>query len=281
VPTRVTYITDPACADSWGIEPMVRRLMADFGDQLEWRFVMGGLGREWGEEDWHRIMAGWLRAAEQSAMPFDPLVWADAPMRSSYPACIAMKAAADQSPGDGGYTYLRALREAMFCFRRKLDTPDALIDVARAAGLDTERFKLDISSNAILEAFGNDLEIARDVPDSARAAGAVVVAGGKERVTFPTLYFAGADGARHEVFGVQPYGDYREAAIAAGAEPGDRAGNLGVAEALRRFGPMATREIEEVCGLRGPRAHAELWQLALDFELKPVRVLTAWLWEIA
>jgi hypothetical protein len=44
---------------------------------------------------------------------------------------------------------------------------------------------------------------------------------------------------------------------------------------------MATREIEEVCGLKGPRAEAELWQLALDFEVKPTRVLTGWLWELA
>jgi putative protein-disulfide isomerase len=280
VPTQVTYITDPACAESWGIEPMVRRLMADFGDQLEWRFVMGGLGRDWGEEDWHRMMAGWLRGAEHSGMPFDPLIWRDAPLRSSYPACMAMKAAADQSPDDGGYAYLRALREGIFCFRRKLDTPDALIDVARAVGLDVERFKLDISSNAIVEAFGNDLEIARDVPETARAAGAVVVAAGKERVTFPTLFFAGPDGARHDVYGSRPYEEYRAAAEASGAAAnGD--GRLGVLDALRRFGRMATREVEEVCGLKGPRAEGELWQLALDFEVRPTRVLTGWLWERA
>ena len=49
----------------------------------------------------------------------------------------------------------------------------------------------------MVEAFGNDLEIARDVPDEARAAGLVVAAGGKERVPFPTLVFTGEDGARH------------------------------------------------------------------------------------
>jgi protein-disulfide isomerase-like protein with CxxC motif len=279
VPTQVTYITDPACAESWGIEPMVRRLMANFGDQLEWRFVMGGLGREWGEEDWHRMMAGWLRTAEQSGMPFDPLIWRDAPLRSSYPACIAMKAATEQTLEDGAYAYLRALREGIVCFRRKLDTPDALIDIARSVGLDSKRFKLDIASNAILEAFGNDLEIARDVPESARAAGLVVVGGGKERVPFPTVYFAGADGERHEVFGARPYADYRAAAEAAGAVAGGA--KLDVLDALRRFGRMATREIEEVCGLKGPRAEGELWQLALDFEVRPTRVLTGWLWEVS
>jgi predicted DsbA family dithiol-disulfide isomerase len=259
---------------------MVRRLMADFGDELRFTFVMGGLGREWGEADWHRLMGDWLRVAEQSGMPFDPLIWRDAPLRSSYPACIATRAAADQSPGDGGYRYLRALREELFCLRRKLDTTDALVDLAQRVGLDVARFKLDLASNATLEAFGMDLEVARDVPDTARAAGAVVSASGKERVPFPTLVFTGEDGARHHVYGAQPYADYHAAAIAAGATPADGGGRLGVLDALGRFGRMATREVEEVCGLRGPRAAGELWQLALDFEVKPVRVLTGWLWEL-
>jgi predicted DsbA family dithiol-disulfide isomerase len=259
---------------------MVRRLMADFGDRLKWRFVMGGLAREWEAEHWDHMIRAWLARAESSRMPFDPLIWRDAPLRSSYPACMAMKAAADQSPEDGGYAYLRALREGIHCFRRKLDTPDALIDVAQRVGLNVDRFKLDISSNAIVEAFGNDLEIARDVPESARAAGVVVAAGGKERVPFPTLYFTGEDGARHEVYGTHPYEDYRAAAIAAGATPAGGDAKLGVVDALRRFGPMATREVEEVCGLRGPRAEGELWRLALDFDARPVRVLTGWLWEL-
>ena len=44
---------------------------------------------------------------------------------------------------------------------------------------------------------------------------------------------------------------------------------------------MATREVEEVCRLPEPRAQAELWRLASEFEVKPVRVLTGWLWEPA
>ncbi|MEA2399497.1 MAG: hypothetical protein QOK25_3053, partial [Thermoleophilaceae bacterium] len=51
--------------------------------------------------------------------------------------------------------------------------------------------------------------------------------------------------------------------------------------ALRRFGRMTSREVEEVCRLPEPRAQAELWRLASEFEVKPVRVLTGWLWEPA
>jgi protein-disulfide isomerase-like protein with CxxC motif len=280
MPVQVTYITDPACSESWGIEPMVRRLMAEFGDDLAWSFVMGGLAREYTAEDRPKMTTAWLARAESSRMPFDPLIWRDAPLKSTYPACMAMKAATDQSPSDGGYRYLRALREGIFCFRRKLDTADALTDEAARAGLDAARFKLDLNSNAVVEAFGNDLEKTRDVPEEARAAGLVVAAGGKERVPFPTLVFTGEDGARHSVYGTGAYADYRQAAERAGATATSDKPPTPL-EAIIRFGRMATREIEEVCDLKGPRAEGELWQLALDFEVNPTRVLTGWLWEVA
>jgi predicted DsbA family dithiol-disulfide isomerase len=274
MPARVTYITDPACAASWGVEPMVRRLMADFGDELDFRYVMGGLAREWGPDDHPRQIVAWLEEAHRSRMPFDPLIWQTAPLKSSYPASMAMKAAADQNQAE---PYLRALREGIFCERRKLDTPDALTDVAARVGLNVDRFKLDIASNAVVEEFGNDLELARDISEKARAAGLVEVSAGKERVPLPTLYFTGEGGARHDVYGPASYSDYREAAEKAGATA--NGGRLTPQQALDRFGRMATREIEEVCGLKGPRAEGELWQLALDFEVKPTRVLTGWLWE--
>jgi putative protein-disulfide isomerase len=257
---------------------MVRRLMAEFGDQLQFRYVMGGLAREWGPQDHAGLVTTWLLEADRSRMPLDPLIWRDHPLRSSYPASMAMKAATDQGQAE---TYLRALREGILCGRRKLDTPDALTDLASRTGLNVDRFKLDIASNHVVEQFGNDLELARDIPEEARAAGLVETTAGKERVPLPTLYFTGEDGARHDVYGPAPYEDYRHAAEQAGATPDADGGKPTVQQALNRFGRMATREIEEVCGLKGPRAEGELWQLALDFEVKPTRVLTGWLWEAA
>ena len=51
--------------------------------------------------------------------------------------------------------------------------------------------------------------------------------------------------------------------------------------ALGAFGRMAGVEVEAVCDLPGPRAHAELWRLAAEWRVKPVRVLTGMLWEPA
>jgi putative protein-disulfide isomerase len=91
---HVTYYTDPACPWSWAAEPGLRRLQAEFGDSLEITYVMGGMAREFRKP--LETMRHVLDAAEASGMPVDPRVWLDAPPRSSYPACLAVKAAAEQ-----------------------------------------------------------------------------------------------------------------------------------------------------------------------------------------
>src|SRR3712207_7802219 len=125
---RVRYFTDPTCAWSWAAEPVVRRLMVEFGDGLEWEHVMGGLARDYGGHDGDgvhlRLLAHWLDVSEESGMPVDPRLWVEGPIRSSYPSCLAVKAAAEQAQ-DGAYSYLRAVREGLLCFRRKLDTTEA------------------------------------------------------------------------------------------------------------------------------------------------------------
>ena len=285
MPVRVRYLTDPACPWSWATEPAVRRLMTEFGGELEFTYVMGGMTREFavrgpqGDGAVGELVARWLEVADEGRMPLDPRLWTEGPIGSTYPACMAVKAAAEQS-SDGGYEYLRTVREGLLCFRRKLDTTEALVEEARRARLDVERFRIDLASHATVEAFGADLDEVRDVPEEARDQGKVKCSAGHERVPFPSLVFSGEDGRRHGVFGYRDYDDYRAAAQAAGARPAGGA-PPGVLDALHRFGRMATREVEAVCDLPQPRAAAQLWRLASEGRVRPVRVLTGELWEQA
>src|SRR5215211_1031978 len=48
MPAIATYYTDPACSWSWGSEPKLRRLMWEFGDEVRFTWVMGGLARSYG-----------------------------------------------------------------------------------------------------------------------------------------------------------------------------------------------------------------------------------------
>jgi predicted DsbA family dithiol-disulfide isomerase len=244
VAVHVLHVTDPACPASWGAEPERRRLLSLFGDQVAITYVMAGLAREIARPTDHA--KAWLDAAEASAMPVDARLWLDAPPRSSYPACLAVKAAAEQGL-DGAY--LRRVREAFAVERRRADNPDALVALAgEVPGLDLDRFRIDLQSNAIVELFAADLDRARvaEVP-------------------------------RWEVED-EPAADVVAAVRAAGAQAGPPPS---VEEALRRFGRMATAEVAAVCDLPGPRAPAELWRLALEWRARPDVPLSPRLWSAA
>jgi putative protein-disulfide isomerase len=262
---HVSYYTDPACPWSWAAEPALRRLQAEFGADLDITYIMGGLAREFRRP--LETMRHTLDAGEASGMPVDPRLWLDHPPRSSYPACQAVKAAAEQGL-DG--PYLRVVREGLMARRQKLDTADTLIAAARGvAGMDVARFAVDLHSAAIVEAFGADLERAR-----------AAALNGEPRVAFPSFAFRGEDGAEHWARDETSPAAVHAVALAAGASPA--AGGLpGAEEALRRFTTLATPEVAAACDLPGPRAPAELWRLAAEFRARPERLLTGELWSAA
>jgi putative protein-disulfide isomerase len=289
---ELRYYTDPACVWSWGTEPKLRRLRWEFGDEISIRLVLGGLARSYGpsyRDEEGRIGAGsdcfadliahWLDVADETGMPCDPRLWTEAKISSTYPACMAVIAAREQG-SEAALAYVRRVREALFTERKKLDHIEALVAEAGAAGLDLERFRIDLGSNAIVEAFGADLDEVRTVPEAARAAGQVRTTEGRERASFPSLVVRDPVGEPRGAWGWQPYDAYRELAIAAGASP-QTAHRPGPVEALERFGRCATREITELAGRPRTVIEAELWGLARDWRLKPVSVLTGTLWQLA
>jgi predicted DsbA family dithiol-disulfide isomerase len=259
MPVRARYYTDPACSASWAAEPRRRALLVEFGKDLPFTYVMGGLARDYGDEH-GALLVRWLDAAAASRMPMDPRLWSESPIRSTFPACMAVKAAAEQGPG-AAERYLRAVREGLMCLRRRLDSAEPLAEVAREAGLDLARFRVDLESNAIVEAFGADLEETRS-----------------EGATLPWIRFDG-DAGRAQVGAGAPYEDWRAAAIAAGAEPSGEPLPDPLA-ALRCFGRLATVEVEAACDLSNQAAETELWRLAGEGRVRPLRVLTGVLWEL-
>lgn len=288
---QVRFYTDPACPWSWAAEPALRRLMWEFEGDLEFAWVMGGLARRYGREYrdeeggigrgpncFADLISHWLEVAANGLMPTDPRVWTESPLTSTYPACQAVKAAAEQG-WEAAYRYLRGLREGIMFERRKLDHADALIAAAGPARIDRDRFEVDLRSHAITEAFGGDLDEVRNPPEEAREAGAVRRTEGHERLSFPSALFTGEDGSRRGVWGgARSHPALREAALAAGARQVNE-GALGPVEAVRRFGRCATRELEIFAEKPLPVLEAELWALARDWKLRPVRALTGVLWE--
>jgi putative protein-disulfide isomerase len=240
---EVISYTDPACPWSWGSEPVLRRVQAEFADSVRITYVMAGLARE--ISDPHEMLLSGLDAAAASGMAVDARGWGGrdgkAP-RSTYPACLAVKAAQEQGHAIGA-AYLRVLREGFWLRRATLDTPDALEDAARQVpGLDGARFGIDLRSSAIAEAFGADLERARGL-------------------ALPSFDVAGA----RVQGGAQAL---RDAVAAAGATARELPQPAGVLAT----GPATTAEVAAATGLPWPRAEHALWTLALDFAARPERI---------
>ena len=292
MPVEVRYYTDPGCSWSWASEPKLRKLMWEFGDGLRFHWVMGGLARSYGTEYrdtasridgrgscFDGMMAHWLDVAADTGMPFDPRPWRHDPIGSTYPACIAVEASREQGP-ELAYAYLRRLREGLMSEGRKLDHTDALVGEAGPAGLDVERFRIDIVSNAMTEAFATDLDEVRKPPEEAREADALSETEGHERLSFPSAVFVGADGERHGVWGWSEYEEYRAAALAAGAEiAAERAPDA--IEVVERFGRATTKEVEFLTGRPAPVVRAELWDAARDWQLRAEPVLGGEFWTLA
>lgn len=103
---EITYYTDPLCCWSWAFEPQWRRFLYEFRGKIRYRYCMGGLLPQWNNYNdainsvTRPIQRGpvWMHAKQMSGMPIDQNIWMRDPPSSSYPACIAVKCAALQSP---------------------------------------------------------------------------------------------------------------------------------------------------------------------------------------
>lgn len=227
----------------------------EFSGQVAITYVMVGMSRE---VDAPKKLASTLDAMAASGMPADPRVWLETPPRSSYPACLAVKAAAEQGLDA---PYLRRLREGVMLRRERLDSGEALLAAARSvAEIDLARFEIDMRSNAIVELFAADRERAK-------------AAGGGERPEIPA--FSVDDGPAMETGEVEPL---RAALLATGAVPGPLPG---VEEALGRFPAIAAAEVAAVCGLPGARARVELWRLAGELRAQRQELVCGELWQAA
>ncbi len=171
---ELIYYTDPLCCWSWAQEPQWRLLLYAFAGRLAWRYRMGGMIRGWDRYDdpvnaVHRpAQMGplWMQAQHMSGMPIDTGLWMHDQPASSWPACLAVKAAELQSP-QAADLYLRRLREAAMTERRNIARREVLLDLAAECArqnpevLDPDRLGEDLDGPATQEAFREDLKEAR------------------------------------------------------------------------------------------------------------------------
>jgi putative protein-disulfide isomerase len=239
---EVTYFTDPLCSWSWAFEAIWRRLRYELADRISWRYVLGGMIPDWQSfndplHSVHRpaqMGPSWYEVRHLTGMPIDEMIWLQDPPASSYPACVAVKAAGRQGAAVEE-AYLRRLREAVMLERRNVARREVLVELFdELAGEPGEplRFRRDIVGNEALEAFREDLKDA----------------GYRNIGRFPAFVLRGAAGRAVLLVGYRPYPVLREAlaAVAPDLSP-SRTASDPVAYALH-WGSITAAEVAEAVG---------------------------------
>jgi len=247
---EITYFTDPYCSWCWATEPVLYRIRETYREQVHLRYVMGGLVRDIADfydnlndiRTTAEVAPHWRMVSERSGQPIDERLMEEItdPHFSTWPACIAVKAAQGQGEAPGE-AYLRRLRRAALTERRIISQPDVYLALAQEVpGLDPERFQTDVRSGTAERAFHADLAECR-----------------RYGVTgFPTLLFAAAGrvvapGTEQPILvvGHRTFATYSQVLRRIAPDLEDHAPRDPIA-LLAAYGPLTTRELAEL--LRHP-----------------------------
>ncbi len=178
---KIVHFADPWCWWSWGLEPVLRRLKEVYGDRLEVEYRMGGTFedvdewmKEYGVDE--KTTVDWVRESmELTRNSLDPEFIRKSGVRTTYPACLAYKAAELQDRHKAE-VYFRRMMETFQVLARP-GTEEELLRLAREAGLDEKRLRKDLHSKEVEEAFQADRQAMERA--GANFLSLVVSAGGK------------------------------------------------------------------------------------------------------
>ena len=199
-PVKIIYYTDPICSSCWGIEPQLRKLKLEYGNNIEVEYRMGGLLPNWsynsgGISKPSDVAHHWDEVSVYYDMPIDGNVWLEDPLNSSYPPSIAFKAAQMQD-NEKAILFLREIREMVFLQKKNIAKWEHLELAGKKVGLDIIKLKIDYEGKA-KELFEEDLKLGSELG----------VRG------FPTMFFTDTAGNKEMVYGSKPYDTFENALV--------------------------------------------------------------------
>lgn len=271
---EIFSFTDPFCSWCWAMEPVILRAREIYRDQLRIQPVMGGLVEDMakfadplnGITSTASVAPHWEEVGMRTGQPIDGTFMRENqdPHWSTWPACIAAKAAAlqDETVGE---SFLRRLRRAAQAEGRNASAAAVYEAVAEATpGLDLARFKEAIADGSAARAFQEDRQIGAQVGVH----------------SFPTLLVANPDPAKGIrpilMGGARDFATFQQVLTRVAPELVAHAPRA-LPELLADYGALTTRELSELLGKPASELRAEL---DAHPEIRRVPVRTGEFWEL-
>ena len=226
----VEYFTDPICAACWGLEPVLREFELKYGDEIDFRVIMGGM-LEKSDLTKEEAMASadhWEEFGDMFNMPITGHVQRNEPLSSSYPASLAYLAAKNQDDKKADLL-LRKMREALLVFGKNVDKEEILEQLANEVGLDSLLFMQDFYNPETMERLKHDLSYTR----------ANGVSG------FPSIVMYGPNKPSMIIRGVRQVHEYSDA-LNKFKEIKPKAIKFSIEEIFDKYELLSTREVSEL-----------------------------------
>lgn len=266
-PIKVIYFTDPICSSCWGIEPQLRKLKLEYGNNLEIEYRMGGLLPDWsynsgGISKPSDVAHHWDEVSHYYDMPIDGDVWLEDPLHSSYPSSIAFKAAQLQS-NEKAILFLREIREMVFLKKKNIAKWENLELAAKKVGLNTEQFKTDFENKA-KTLFDEDLKLAKSYG----------VKG------FPTIFFLNNLGKNETIYGSKPYDFYETAILKLSPTISKNKYNKNWENLFSKYNSLTAKEFSELSEIERKESERLLNELTKQNKLDKTTTKNGSIWTI-
>lgn len=264
-PITVLYFTDPICSSCWGIEPQLKKLKLEYGNELNIEYHMGGLLPDWsynsgGISKPSDVAHHWDEVSAHYDMPIDGDVWLEDPLHSSYPPSIAFKAAQMQNE-EKAILFLRKIREMVFLQKMNITKWEHLKAAGDVVGLDTAQLKKDYESTA-KNLFQDDLNLAKSMG----------VRG------FPSVFFVDSLGNQEFVYGFRPYQVFEQAVLKTHPTADKSTYDKSWQHLFKHFGSLTTREFSELSGMDKQESETMLKGLHKDRQLNEISSKNGSVW---
>lgn len=266
-PIEIYAFIDPMCPICWAMEPLVKKLVIEYGQYFKMRYVIGGKLSSFNERKQSKknakdLMERWERISIRYGMPCNGDIWHEHPTISTYNTAIAVKAAELQGKR-AGLRFLRKIREAFFLNKENISRENVLLHCAEQTNLDLQEFQRDMHANGAVKAFQCDMKTTSEM----------------EIDQFPSLVFLNANAEEGvKINGYYPYEAYEHVicemlgAEATSSEPPPVDGFL------KKYPFVATKEIAVVYNWSASEVEREMKKRVLQqtVERIPVKHGTFW-----
>jgi len=245
---KIIYFTDPICSSCWGVEPQLRKLKLEYGNNIEIEYHMGGLLPDWsynngGISEPSDVARHWDEASLHYNMPIDGDLWLEDPLHSSYPPSIAFKAAQLQDE-EKAILFLRKIREYVFLQKKNITKWEHIESAAKDVGLVISQLKEDFIGRAN-NLFYQDLELSKKMK----------VRG------FPTFFIVNKEDEQEYIYGCRQYDDFERIIRKLAPESLKLQYDTSSTFLFDKFSTLTSKEYSELSGMERQKSESYLEKL--------------------